>query len=132
MTQPTPRRPVQLAFRARLKPGERQHTLEYLTLAYPADQAHRLAIKLDRGSIQQRRADDILRAARRDPLPLNDPRVARELERARAGKKLHAIQIVQTSRGTDIANGEHTLAVAYHAGPDGPATRVACVIAADT
>ena len=39
----------------------------------------------------QRRANDILRATRRDPLPLSDPGVLRDLQKVLAGEKLSPV-----------------------------------------
>jgi hypothetical protein len=101
---------------------------DYLTLCYPPVQAARLLELLKDGEIVTRRADDILRACRRDPAPADDPRVKDVTERMADGKALSPALVVISSRGPDIANGEHRLSAALHADP---AMVVPVVIAVD-
>ena len=60
-----------------------------------------------------RRANDILRATRRDPLPLSDPGVLRDLQKVLAGEKLSPVLVAEE----DIADGYHRVSLAYALDP---------------
>ena len=55
-----------------------------------------------------RRANDILRATQRVPLPLSDPGVLRDLKKVLAGEKLSPVLIAEG----DIADGYHRVSLA--------------------
>lgn len=109
-------------------PDELVAAEEYLTLLYKPKRVNRLIGALADARCVTRRADDILRAARIDPVPAKDPRVRRQVEKLNAGKQLKPVLVVCTKRGTHVANGVHRLSLAYHVEP---ATQVPVVIAHD-
>ena len=69
--------------------------------------------KLRKLPVIQRRANDILRATQRDPLPLSDPGVLRDLQKVLAGEKLSPVLIAEG----DIADGYHRVSLAYALDP---------------
>jgi hypothetical protein len=60
-----------------------------------------------------RRANDILRATGRVPLPLSDPGVLKDLKKVLSGAKLSPILVADR----DIADGYHRLSLAYALDP---------------
>jgi hypothetical protein len=85
----------------------------YLSIRYGESQAEEMSAKLRKLPVISRRANDILRATRRDPLPLSDPGVLRDLQKVLAGEKLSPVLI---SDG-DIADGYHRVSLAYALDP---------------
>ena len=85
----------------------------YLSIRYGESQAQEMSEKLRQLPVIHRRANDILRATRRDPLPLSDPGVLRDLQKVLAGEKLSPVLI---SEG-DIADGYHRVSLAYALDP---------------
>src|SRR5580700_11967289 len=85
----------------------------YLSIRYGESRAKQVSEKLRKLPVIQRRANDILRATQRDPLPLSDPGVLRDLQKVLAGEKLSPVLI---SDG-DIADGYHRVSLAYALDP---------------
>jgi hypothetical protein len=83
------------------------------------------ALKYEDG-IVWRRANDILRAAGRPALSLDDPGVRRDLGKLLDGEKLSPVLVVSFSNGGDIADGYHR--VSLSAGID-PFSEVPCRLA---
>ena len=73
------------------------------------------------------RAKDILRAARLQLLPADDPEVARDLKHVTKGKPLSPILLVRGELSLDrplqIADGYHRLCASYHLSQD---TEIPC------
>ena len=109
-------------------PSELEAAENFLTLIYPPKRIGRLVQALGDAKCTTRRADDILRAARMDPVPPKDPRVQKQIEKLNAGKQLKPVLVVCTKRGTHVANGVHRLSLAFHVEP---ATQVPVAIAHD-
>jgi hypothetical protein len=65
------------------------------------------------GPRRWRRANDILRATGRVPLPLSDPGVLKDLKKVLSGEKLSPILVAEA----DIADGYHRLSLAYALDP---------------
>jgi hypothetical protein len=82
----------------------------------PAD-AKRLVRRLKDASLTERRANDILRACRREPLSLDDPGVMRDLVKLASGEKLSPVLVVSFDEGADIADGYHRVSLAYALDP---------------
>jgi len=61
--------------------------------------------------------NDILRACRREPLPLNDPGVLRDLVKLASGEKLSPVLVMSFDEGADIADGYHRVSLAYALDP---------------
>ena len=69
--------------------------------------------KLRKLPVITRRANDILRATRRDALPLSDPGVLKDLKKVLAGEKLSPVLVAEG----DIADGYHRVSLAYALDP---------------
>jgi hypothetical protein len=85
----------------------------YLSIRFGESQAQEGSEKLQKLPVIQRRANDILRATRRDPLPLSDPGVLRDLQKVLAGEKLSPVLVAEG----DIADGYHRVSLAYALDP---------------
>jgi hypothetical protein len=85
----------------------------YLSIRYGEDRAREVSKQLRKLPVITRRANDILRAVRRDPLPLSDPGVLRDLKKVLAGEKLSPVLVADG----DIADGYHRVCLAYALDP---------------
>jgi hypothetical protein len=85
----------------------------YLSIRFGEKRAGRIAAELKKLPVISRRANDVLRAVGRDPLPLSDPGVLRDLQKVLAGEKLSPILVAQG----DVADGYHRLSLAYALDP---------------
>jgi hypothetical protein len=81
----------------------------YLSIRFGETRAREVSEKLQKLPVIHRRANDILRATRRDPLPLSDPGVLKDLQKVLAGQKLSPILVAEG----DIADGYHRVSLAY-------------------
>ena len=63
----------------------------YLSIRFGESRAQEVSEKLRKLPVIQRRANDILRATQRVPLPLSDPGVLRDLQKVLAGEKLSPV-----------------------------------------
>ena len=91
----------------------------FLSIRLNAQKAKVLVKQLKGAQLTERRANDILRASRRDPLPLNDPGVLRELMQVAAGEKLSPLLVVSLDDGAEIADGYHRVSLTYALDPFG-------------
>src|SRR5207237_7885622 len=73
----------------------------YLSIRFGESRAQEVSQKLRKLPVIRRRANDILRATRRDPLPLSDPGVLKDLKKVLAGEKLSPVLVAEG----DIADG---------------------------
>jgi hypothetical protein len=85
----------------------------YLSIRFGESRAQEVSAKLQKLPVVHRRANDILRATRRDPLPLSDPGVVRDLQKVLAGEKLSPVLVADG----DIADGYHRVSLAYALDP---------------
>jgi hypothetical protein len=85
----------------------------YLSIRFGASRAEQVAAELRKLPVITRRANDILRATGRPPLPLSDPGVLRDLKKVLSGEKLSPILVAEA----DIADGYHRLSLAYALDP---------------
>ena len=69
----------------------------YLSIRYGESRAEEISKQLRKLPVISRRANDILRAVRRDPLPLSDPGVLRDLQKVLAGEKLSPVLVATAS-----------------------------------
>ncbi|HEY6787262.1 MAG TPA: hypothetical protein VI365_08110, partial [Trebonia sp.] len=67
----------------------------YLSIRFGESQAEKIAAQLRRLPVITRRANDIIRATGRIPLPLSDPGVLRDLKKVLSGQKLSPILVAQ-------------------------------------
>jgi hypothetical protein len=81
----------------------------YLSIRYGESRAQEVSEKLRKLPVITRRANDILRAVRRDALPLSDPGVLRDLKKVLAGEKLSPVLVADG----DIADGYHRVSLIY-------------------
>jgi hypothetical protein len=100
----------------------------YLSIRLTPERAKALVKRLRDAPLTRRRANDILRASGREPLPLNDPGVLRDLVLVAAGQKLSPVLVVSFDDGADIADGYHRVSLTYALDPFGPVpVRIATV-----
>jgi hypothetical protein len=85
----------------------------YLSIRFGESKAREVSEKLQKLPVITRRANDILRATRRDPLPLTDPGVLKDLKKVLAGEKLSPVLVAEG----DIADGYHRVSLAYALDP---------------
>ena len=85
----------------------------YLSIRFGDSRAKKVAAELRKLPVITRRANDILRATGRTPLPLSDPGVLKDLKKVLAGQKLSPILVAEA----DIADGYHRLSLAYALDP---------------
>jgi hypothetical protein len=85
----------------------------YLSIRFGESQAEEAVAELRKLPVITRRANDILRATLRDPLPLSDPGVLKDLKKVLAGEKLSPILVARA----DIADGYHRVSLAYALDP---------------
>ncbi len=87
----------------------------YLSIRYGESRAEKVAAELRKLPVITRRANDILRATGRDPLPLSDPGVLRDLQKVLSVERLSPILLAEA----DIADGYHRVSLAYALDPYG-------------
>jgi hypothetical protein len=85
----------------------------YLSIRHGESRAQEVSEKLRKLPVIRRRANDILRATQRAPLPLSDPGVLRDLQKVLAGEKLSPVLVAEG----DIADGYHRVSLAYALSP---------------
>src|ERR1700761_8846050 len=84
-----------------------------LSIRFGARRAEKVAAELRKLPVITRRANDVLRATGRSPLPLSDPGVLKDLKKVLSGEKLSPILVAEA----DIADGYHRLSLAYALDP---------------
>jgi hypothetical protein len=85
----------------------------YLSIRFGESRAEQAAAELRTLPVITRRANDILRATGREPLPLTDPGVLNDLKKVLSGEKLSPILVAEG----DIADGYHRVSLAYAIDP---------------
>ena len=85
----------------------------YLSIRFGEARSQETAEELRKLPVITRRANDILRAVMREPLPLSDPGVLKDLKKVLAGEKLSPILVAEG----DVADGYHRLSLAYALDP---------------
>src|ERR1700722_978390 len=85
----------------------------YLSIRYGEARAQEVSQKLRKLPVITRRANDILRAVRRDALPLSGPGVLRDLKKGLAGERLAPVLLADA----DIADGYHRVSLPYALNP---------------
>jgi hypothetical protein len=85
----------------------------YLSIRFGETRAQEVSAKLQKLPVITRRANDILRATRRDALPLSDPGVLKDLKKVLAGETLSLVLVAEG----DIADGYHRVSLAYALDP---------------
>ena len=91
---------------------------DYLALLADSQTVTALTDKLRAGEIVHKKAKDILRAARRRLLPVDNPHVASDLDEIKKGEALSPILLVQgnfdTGVALQIADGYHRVCELSH------------------
>jgi hypothetical protein len=85
----------------------------YLSIRFGENRAATVAAELRKLPVISRRANDILRATGRQPLPLSDPGVLKDLKKVLSGEKLSPVLVAEA----DIADGYHRVSLAYALDP---------------
>jgi hypothetical protein len=85
----------------------------YLSIRFGESRAEKVAAELQQLPVIRRRANDIIRATGRVPLPLSDPGVLKDLKKVLSGQRLSPILVAEG----DIADGYHRLSLAYALDP---------------
>ena len=85
----------------------------YLSIRFGESRAQKVAEDLQKCPVITRRANDVLRATGRVPLPLSDPGVLKDLKKVLAGEKLSPVLLAEG----DIADGYHRVSLAYALDP---------------
>jgi hypothetical protein len=85
----------------------------YLSIRFGESRTQEVLEKLQNLPVITRRANDILRATRRDALTLSDPGVLKDLKKVLAGEKLSPVLVAEG----DIADGYHRVSLAYALDP---------------
>jgi hypothetical protein len=111
MTTPEP--VSYLRWKKDVAPHDYAAASSYLSIRFGQNRAEELAGELRKLPVITRRANDILRAIGRDPLPLSDPGVLKDLKKVLAGEKLSPILVADS----DVADGYHRLSLAYALDP---------------
>src|ERR1700733_8604347 len=81
----------------------------YLSIRFGENRAATVAAELRKLPVISRRGNDTLRATGRQPLPLSDPGVLKDLKKVLSGEKLSPILVAEA----DIADGYHRLSLPY-------------------
>lgn len=89
----------------------------FLSIRLDPGRAKRLVKALKQAEVTQRRANDILRAARREPLALTDPGVLQAFTKVASGEKLSPVLVGSLDDGAEIADGYHRVSLAYALNP---------------
>jgi hypothetical protein len=102
-----------LRWKKEVDPQDYAAASSYLSIRFGESQAAKVAAELRKLPVIARRANDILRATGRVPLPLSDPGVLNDLKKVLSGEKLSPILLAEA----DIADGYHRLSLAYALDP---------------
>ena len=91
--------------------------IDYLSLSFPEPVAALIVESLRNAPTMYRKAKDLLRAARLELLPDDDPEVARDLKKVARGEALSPVLLV---RGAPlfVADGYHRICASYHLAED--------------
>jgi hypothetical protein len=89
----------------------------FLSIRLSPEEAKRFVKRLKEAKVTERRANDLLRASGRDPLPLNDPGVLKDLVKVASGAKLSPVLVVSLDDGAEIADGYHRVSLTYALDP---------------
>ena len=103
----------------------------YLSLLCPPPEVKRLVASLRAAPLEHRLAKDLLRASRLALLPADNPHVATDLAKVKAGERLSPVLLVRGDVSRDvpmtIADGYHRVCASYHLDENAP---IPCHLAA--
>jgi hypothetical protein len=90
----------------------------YLSLLMAPDAVEGIVAALKSAAMAHYKAKDLLRASRLDLLPPNNPHVARDLAKVKAGQMLSPVLLVRGEAMRDtpliVADGYHRICASYH------------------
>ena len=90
----------------------------FLSLLMSAKRAKKVANSFKNAPIEKHPAKDVLRSARLDLLPKNDPSVVRDLAKVKAGEQLSPVLMIRgdAQRGIRavVSDGYHRVCASYH------------------
>jgi hypothetical protein len=113
MTESAPTAATYLRWKKDVAKHDYAAASSYLSIRYGEGRAQEVVAKLEKLPVITRRANDIMRATGRDPLPLSDPGVLKDLQKVLSGERLSPILVADA----DIADGYHRLSLAYALDP---------------
>jgi hypothetical protein len=95
---------------------------DYLSLMFSEQTVAAIVVALRAAPTSRRKAKDLLRAARLELLPSDDPEVAKDRKKIARGERLSPVLLV---RGTPliVADGYHRICASYHLAED---TEIPC------
>lgn len=102
-----------LRWKKDVAPHDYEAAESYLSIRFGEKKAAKAAEELRRLPVTTRRANDILRATGRTPLPMTDPGVLNDLKKVLSGEKLSPVLVAEA----DIADGYHRVSLAYDLDP---------------
>jgi hypothetical protein len=102
-----------LRWKLDVDPHDYDAAISYLSIRFGEGRAGKVAAELRKLPVISRRANDVLRATGRTPLPLTDPGVLKDLKKVLGGQKLSPVLVAEA----DIADGYHRLSLAYALDP---------------
>ena len=102
-----------LRWKKDVEPHDYAAASSYLSIRFGEGRAEKVAGELRKLPVISRRANDILRATGRAPLPLSDPGVLKDLKKVLAGEKLSPVLVTEG----DIADGYHRVSLVYALDP---------------
>ena len=91
----------------------------YLSMKFDVAEVEQLVHGLRDAKLTTRRANDILRACGKDPLPIEDPGVLHNLLKVARGEKMSPVLVVNHGVQSDIADGFHRVSLVYQLDPFG-------------
>ena len=91
----------------------------YLSMKLDAADVTQLVQGLRNAKLTERRANDILRACGKDPLPIDDPGVLHNLLKVARGEPMSPVLVVNHGVQSDIADGYHRVSLVYRLDPFG-------------
>jgi hypothetical protein len=89
----------------------------YLSLKLDSEAVKKAVKRLRKAPLTRRRANDILRAARLTPAPLDDPGVMKDLIKVIEGRRLSPVLVISDGTSADIADGYHRVSLVYRIDP---------------
>ncbi len=99
------------------EPHDFPAALDYLELVFPRKQAEQLVAALRRAPTTVKKAKDVLRASSLPLLDRSNVHVRNNIRKARKGKKLSPVLLVEHGRLT-IADGYHRICAIYELSED--------------
>jgi len=95
---------------------------DYLSLLMSAATANQIVRRLRAAAIVHRKAKDLLRASRLPLLPIDNPHVAKDIQKVKAARLLSPVLLVRGRLAAqvplEVADGYHRICASYHLDED--------------